>query len=54
MIIAATLSGLSVGKLFLAGAIPGLLLGLGLMLVAYFVAKKKNYPNTKKVQYYKF
>ena len=48
MIIAATLSGLSVGKLFLAGAIPGLLLGLGLMLVAYFVAKKKKLPQTPK------
>jgi len=48
MIIAATLSGLSVGKLFLAGALPGLLLGLGLMLVAYFVAKKKNYPKHQK------
>ncbi len=44
MIIAATLSGLSVGKLFLAGAIPGLLLGVGLLLVAYFISKKKNYP----------
>ncbi|TMU57343.1 TRAP transporter large permease [Flagellimonas algicola] len=44
MIIAATLSGLSVGKLFLAGAIPGLLLGVGLMLVAYVIARKKNYP----------
>jgi tripartite ATP-independent transporter DctM subunit len=48
MIIAATLSGLSVGKLFLAGAIPGLLLGLGLMLVVYFVAKKKNHPKHEK------
>lgn len=44
MIIAATLSGLSVGKLFLAGAIPGLLLGLGLMGVAYVIAKRKEYP----------
>jgi len=44
MIIAATLSGLSVGKLFLAWAIPGLLLGVGLMLVAYIIAKRKNYP----------
>lgn len=44
MIIAATLSGLSVGKLFLAGAIPGLMLGMGLMMVAYFIARKKNYP----------
>lgn len=44
MIIAATLTGLSVGKLFLAGAIPGLLLGVGLMLVAYVIAKRKNHP----------
>jgi tripartite ATP-independent transporter DctM subunit len=44
MIIAATLSGLSVGKLFLAGAIPGFLLGVGLMLVVYFISLKKNYP----------
>ncbi|MEM0994224.1 MAG: TRAP transporter large permease [Bacteroidota bacterium] len=44
MIIAATLSGLSVGKLFLAGAIPGFLLGFGLMLVAYFIAVRDNYP----------
>jgi len=44
MIIAATLSGLSVGKLFLAGAIPGLLLGIGLMSVAYFISVKRNYP----------
>lgn len=44
LIIAATLSGLSVGKLFLAGALPGLLLGLGLLLTAYFISKRRNYP----------
>ena len=44
MIIAATLSGLSVGKLFLAGAVPGLLLGVGLMLVAAWISRRKNYP----------
>lgn len=44
MIIAATLSGLSVGKLFLAGAIPGLLLGLGLMLVVWIYSKRAGYP----------
>ncbi|MGL1885127.1 MAG: TRAP transporter large permease [Reichenbachiella sp.] len=45
MIIAATLSGLSVGRLFLAGAIPGFLLGIGMMAVAYYVSVKKNYPS---------
>ena len=44
MIIAATLSGLSVGKLFLAGAIPGFMLGIGLMLMVYFISMKKKYP----------
>ncbi len=48
MIIAATLSGLSVGKLFLAGAVPGFLLGAGLMVVAYFVSVKRNYPKHPK------
>lgn len=44
MIIAATLSGLSVGKLFLAGAIPGFMLGIGMMLMVYFISMKKKYP----------
>ena len=44
LIIAATLSGLSVGKLFLAGALPGLLLGVGLLCTAYFISKRRNYP----------
>lgn len=44
MIIAATLSGLSVGKLFLAGALPGLLLGVGLLITAYVISRKRNYP----------
>ena len=48
MIIVATLSGLSVGKLFLAGAIPGLLLGTGLFLVAYVVAQRRKYPKNEK------
>jgi len=44
MIIAATLSGLSVGKLFLAGAIPGFMLGVGLMLMVYFISAERKYP----------
>ncbi|MEM6771603.1 MAG: TRAP transporter large permease, partial [Bacteroidota bacterium] len=44
MIIAATLTGLSVGKLFLAGAIPGFLLGLSLLGYTYYVSRKRNYP----------
>ena len=36
--------GLSIGSLFLAGIVPGILLGLGLMLVSYLVAVKRGYP----------
>jgi tripartite ATP-independent transporter DctM subunit len=36
--------GVSIGALFLAGYIPGIITGLLLMLVAYIWAKKKNYP----------
>lgn len=43
MIIAATLSGLSVGKLFLAGAVPGFMLGVGLMMVVYYISVKRKY-----------
>ncbi len=33
----------SVGSMFLAGIIPGILLGLALMVTAYFIAKKRGY-----------
>ncbi|WP_420582285.1 TRAP transporter large permease [Reichenbachiella sp.] len=40
--------GVSIAALFLAGYIPGLLMGLALMLVAYIYAKIKNYPRGEK------
>ncbi|MCC5937609.1 MAG: TRAP transporter large permease [Lunatimonas sp.] len=48
MIIAATLTGLSVGKLFVAGIIPGILLGLGFMVVTYVISVKRKYPKRPK------
>ncbi|WP_448206964.1 TRAP transporter large permease [Azospirillum sp. sgz302134] len=44
MIIVGTLTGLSVGKMFMAGAIPGLLLGIGMMITVYILARRRNYP----------
>lgn len=44
MIIAGSLSGVSVGKMFLAGAIPGLLLGLAMMVTVYILALRRGYP----------
>jgi C4-dicarboxylate transporter, DctM subunit len=44
MIIAGTLTGLSVGKLFLAGAVPGILLGLGFMASSWMISKRRKHP----------
>ena len=42
-VVYAWLAGVSVGKLFLAGAIPGALMGLYLMVAVYFISKKEGY-----------
>jgi tripartite ATP-independent transporter DctM subunit len=44
MVIYASIANVSVGKLFLAGAVPGILMGVALMIMIYFVAKKRKYP----------
>ncbi|MCW9732286.1 TRAP transporter large permease [Avibacterium sp. 20-15] len=36
--------GTSIGALFLAGYIPGILMGLSIMLIIGFIAKKRHYP----------
>ncbi len=37
-------TGVSIGGMFVAGIVPGVLVGLGLMLVAYVISKRRNYP----------
>ena len=44
MIVYAVMANLSVAKLFMAGLIPGLILGLGFLIVCWITAKKRNYP----------
>lgn len=44
MVFYSMLSGASIGKLFLGGMIPGLLIGVALMIYIGFIAKKRNYP----------
>lgn len=41
--------GVSISALFMAGYIPGILMGVGTMIVAYIYAKKHKYPVSKKV-----
>lgn len=43
--------GVSVSALFIAGYIPGILMGLVTMLVAYLYAKKHNYPVSEKISF---
>ncbi len=40
--------GTSIGALFLAGYIPGIVMGLGIMIIAYVIAKKNKYPVSPK------
>jgi C4-dicarboxylate transporter DctM subunit len=44
MIIVGSLTGISVGQMFLAGAIPGILLGVGMMVPAWYLAVRDNHP----------
>ncbi|WP_147694610.1 TRAP transporter large permease [Vogesella mureinivorans] len=48
MVIYAVSTNASIGKLFMAGVVPGLLLALVLLGVTWFVARKKNYPRMAK------
>lgn len=34
----------SIGDLFLAGIVPGIMIGLGFLIYSYYIAKKNNYP----------
>lgn len=43
MVVMGGMLNISVGKLFLAGIIPGILIGLALMVIAYFMAKKTGF-----------
>lgn len=44
IIYAITAGNVSVSDMFLAGFIPGILLGLSLMVACFFISKKKKYP----------
>jgi tripartite ATP-independent transporter DctM subunit len=43
MVVFALITNLSVGALFLGGVFPGVLIGLGLMVINYFIARKRGY-----------
>ena len=51
MVIYAVSTNASIGKLFIAGIIPGALLMFLLMLVTWMVAKKRNYPRLPRASF---
>jgi len=42
---------LSIGKLFLAGVVPGVFFGIMLMIISYYLAVKRNYPKEPPVSF---
>ena len=45
------MTGASIGRLFLGGAVPGVLCGLYFMVVVYFISKKRGYPKGDKATF---
>ncbi len=48
MITYGVVAGASIGSLFLGGFIPGILMGVALMIVAYFISRKHNYVGVER------
>ncbi|KUK89233.1 MAG: TRAP dicarboxylate transporter, DctM subunit [Mesotoga infera] len=51
IIFAYAAGGLSIARIFLAGAIPGVMIGLFLMIPSYIIAVKRNYPVEKTMKF---
>ncbi|WP_069999483.1 TRAP transporter large permease [Cellulosilyticum sp. I15G10I2] len=48
VVYAVTAGGVSIGALFLAGLVPGVFLGLALMVYSYYIARKNRYTKSEK------
>jgi len=46
MIVYGVLADVSIGKLFAAGMLPGVLLTIFLMIYVYLISKKRKYPKS--------
>jgi len=47
-VIYGSIASVSIGRLLLGGAVPGVLMGIMLMIFVYFIARKRNYPSEKR------
>ncbi len=50
-VIYGSITGVSVGKLFLAGFTPGVLMGLAMMVAVFFISRRRNYPREKRADF---
>ncbi|WP_105326477.1 TRAP transporter large permease [Acidaminococcus provencensis] len=48
LLVYGTLANVSVGALFIGGVVPGILMGIGLMIFCYFIGKKRHYVGREK------
>jgi tripartite ATP-independent transporter DctM subunit len=48
MVLIGGITGISVGKMFVGGVIPGVFMALYLMAMVYYLAKKRNYPKSER------
>ena len=49
LVVFGMLADVSIGRLFLAGAIPGLLMGIYLIAASYIISRRRNYPAQKRM-----
>jgi tripartite ATP-independent transporter DctM subunit len=51
MVVYGSMASVSIGRLFLAGATPGIVMGLFLMVFAYFIARRRKYPRERQANW---
>jgi C4-dicarboxylate transporter DctM subunit len=51
LVIYGSITGTSVGRLFLGGFIPGFLMGIALMIIVYVVSGRRNYPRERRATF---
>lgn len=51
MVLIGGITGISIGRLFVGGVIPGIFMALYLMAVVYYLAKKRGYPKSERVTF---
>lgn len=51
LIVFGVATGTSIGDLFIAGILPGILIGISLLILVYFIALRKGYPSDDKATF---